>query len=78
MSHPDQLYRILEQLVEVPAGTIQGNETLADFQGWDSLAVVGFIAAVDKHYQRAVPVQPLIEARTVGDLAALLDRPAAI
>jgi len=67
-----EFYAILDEIVEEDPGTIQGDESLDDLQGWDSLSVVAFIAAVDKHLNATVPAKELVEAKTIGDLLALV------
>jgi acyl carrier protein len=67
-----EFYRILDGILELAPGTIQGNERLSDLEGWDSLAVVAFIAAVDKHLHFVVAPKPLVAARSVPDLTALV------
>ena len=67
-----EFYKIIEDIAEVPPGTVKGNEQLSDWDGWDSLAIVAFIAAMDKHLNFAVPPKPLVQARSVPDLVALV------
>ncbi|MDB4973964.1 MAG: acyl carrier protein [Myxococcaceae bacterium] len=65
----------LDELIEAKPGTVQGNETLADLTGWDSLALVGFIAVVDQQFGLPLSASKLQSCVTVADLIALLPQP---
>ncbi|MEI9985271.1 MAG: acyl carrier protein [Aliidongia sp.] len=64
--------REIESALELPAGSLTGNEQLADIPEWDSLAVISFIALVDEKLGLAVDGEALANAGTVGDLLALV------
>lgn len=61
----------LDELLELPAGTLTGDEELESIDTWDSLAVISFIALVDEKIGTVVDGEPLARARTVKDLMAL-------
>ncbi|MBU1695323.1 MAG: acyl carrier protein [Verrucomicrobia bacterium] len=63
---------LLDELMELPQGTLKGPEKLVSLAQWDSLASVGFIALVDRHLGMAVDPGKLAEAATVDDLLALV------
>ncbi len=71
MKTPDFL-RLLDELLELPAGTLKGAEPLKSFYQWDSLANVGFIALVDRHLGMSVDPGKIAAAETVKDLLALV------
>lgn len=62
----------VETLLELDAGTISGKETLADLQGWDSMAAIGFIAMADAVAGIVIVPADLAKCKTVVDLAALV------
>ncbi len=62
---------LLEELLEMDLGTLRGDEKLDSLNGWDSLAVVGFIALMDRHFSLEVPAPEVTAAQTIGDLVAL-------
>jgi acyl carrier protein len=64
--------RLLDELLEVEPGTIQGDEILSDLPKWDSLALMGFIALLDQHFALIVPASRITECKTVPDLVALV------
>lgn len=63
-----EFLNVIEEIVEVDPNTLTGDELLADLEGWDSLSVVAFIAAVDKHLNAAPLPASVIAARSVNDL----------
>jgi acyl carrier protein len=66
-------HKMLDEVIEADSGTITGTEKLVDIPKWDSLAVLGFIAAVDRHFGTQVVVDQLIACTTVTDLERLLE-----
>jgi acyl carrier protein len=67
-----EFYRGLEEIVEVDEGTITGSETLDALGGWDSLAVVSFIAFADESLNAPISGSQLRECKTVQDLLSLV------
>ena len=63
-----EFLRALEGVLELPQGSIRGDERLEALEGWDSLAVMGFIAMVDEKLGLDVSATRLAECATVGDL----------
>ena len=63
-----EFLRALEGVLELPQGSIRGDERLEALEGWDSLAVMGFIAMVDEKLGLDLSATRLAECGTVGDL----------
>jgi acyl carrier protein len=64
---------LLEQMLEEPPGTLTGSEKLGEqVAGWDSLAVLSFIALVDEKFGTTVSPKAIAESETVNDLIELL------
>jgi acyl carrier protein len=61
----------LDEMLELPAGTLTGSEELDTLDGWDSLGVISFIALVDEKLNIVVEGEKLAQAKTVDDLLAL-------
>ena len=60
-----------EQIVDASAGSIGGQESLGDLAGWDSVAMMMFIAMVDERLGTTLTAQGVRDAATVADLALL-------
>jgi len=67
----DELLRVVDGLIEVPPGTLQGSESLEDLDGWNSMAMMGFISFADKNGVRLSPRQ-IAASTTVADLIQLV------
>jgi acyl carrier protein len=67
----EELLQVVDGLVEVPPGTLQGPENLEDLDGWNSMAMMGFISFADKNGIRLSPRQ-IAASTTVGDLIQLV------
>jgi acyl carrier protein len=67
----NEFHRLIEQVIEADPGTIKGGEMLANIPAWDSMAVIGFIAMLDKHLGITVPASSIMEARSIEDLTKL-------
>ena len=59
---------LLDDLLELEPGTVKDSDVLSDLEGWDSLAVIGFMALMDEHFGVHVPAKQLADCQTVSDL----------
>ena len=62
----------LEDLLEMERGSIAEDEMLFNLEGWDSLAVMSFIAMVDEEFGETIKAKQLAEAKSIPDLIALV------
>lgn len=67
-----ELYATLDDILEMPIGTLRGNEELSALQSWDSLAVVNFIALVHGLFNVVLPAQQVKVCRSVPELVGLV------
>ena len=67
----DQFLVRMDELLELPSGSLKGPEQLEDLEGWDSLAVLSFIAMMDETYGVTVATKQIVACKTVDELAAL-------
>jgi len=65
-------FQNLDEVMELPAGTIQGNEELVALGKWDSMAILNFIALADEQFGIAVEPEALGTCVTVADLTGLM------
>lgn len=61
----------LDELLELPPGTLQGPEKLEEFEGWNSVAMLGVIALADQNGVKLSMRQIATSAETVDQLADL-------
>lgn len=66
-----EFLRLLDDLLELPLGTLKGDEILED-QGWSSITAVGFLALVDEQFGMVVPPRKLAQCVSVRDLIDVL------
>ena len=66
-----EFYKEIEDILEATPGSITGNESLADLAGWDSLAILSFLAVADEKFKTVLSAAQLADCRTVADLAKL-------
>jgi acyl carrier protein len=68
----DEFLRQLEDLIEAEPGSLSETSLLADIEGWDSMAIMGFIGFADEELG-ATPAPKAIKAcTTVAELMALV------
>ncbi len=63
---------LLDEIFEVPPGTLKGPEKLADLDNWNSMAMVSFVALVDEHFNYTVSPRQFVNCETVNDLLGLI------
>ena len=66
-----QFLFLLDELLELDKGTLQGDELLSNLDMWDSLTAIGFIALVDENCGKIIAPTGLMNAKTVNDLYSL-------
>jgi len=61
------------EILEISADGLTGAEELEAIGNWDSLSIISFVAMVDADLNQTVDPEKLKKARTLDDLAALVD-----
>ena len=61
----------LDEILELPAGTLTGPENLDDLEQWNSTAMIGFIALADTNNGARISPRQLVNCSTVEDLLKL-------
>ena len=64
---------MLEEMLELDAGTLQPDTVLSDLEEWDSIALLSFIALLDDEFDKIVKGSVIKEKKTVADLMALME-----
>lgn len=63
---------LLDELLELPSGTLRGPEKLDDLESWDSMATVGFIALANEHCDVTLSPRQIAASTSIDELLALL------
>ncbi len=61
----------VNELLELPAGTLTGEEKLEDLEGWDSLSMMSFMTLVNDHLGVKLSPRQFVNCETVDDLLEL-------
>lgn len=72
MSEKEKLLK-LEEIMEVEEGTLKLTDKLNDFDEWDSIAILSFIAMMDSDYGKIVKGSEVKELETVQDVIAMMN-----
>ena len=67
-------YPKINEVLAVPNAPVSGLSQLADLEGWDSLAIMSFIAMADTDYQVSLSAKAITQCASVDDLAALVEQ----
>jgi acyl carrier protein len=63
---------LLEEILEIDSGSLALGDWLNDYD-WDSLAILGFIAAVDSRLDLTLEAARLTDVGTPAELLGLVD-----
>lgn len=64
----------LDEMLELPAGTLKGPEKIEEIENWDSLAIINLMALVDETYGVKLAPRQIGAAETVDQLFALTSK----
>jgi acyl carrier protein len=67
-----EFLNVIEVILELDEGTLDGSELINDLEGWDSLAVVSFIAEIDSELDLTLNPNLISNANSIADLKALV------
>ena len=67
-----EFLNVIEEILELDEGILDGSELINDLDGWDSLAVVSFIAEVDSKLNLTLNPNLISNANSIADLKALV------
>ncbi len=68
----EKVIRLIEDILKVPAGTIQPDTRIEDVEEWDSLAHVMILGAMEEQLGIVVPLEEAIEMTKVSELLGLI------
>jgi acyl carrier protein len=61
----------IEDILDLPLDSLAGDEVLAEFGSWDSLAMLAFSVMASEKFDREIPGPTIRSAQTVNDLYSL-------
>jgi acyl carrier protein len=63
-----QFLEMIEGILELRPRTLEGRERLTDFEQWDSIAILDYLALVDRSFGLILNVDEIASCQTVNDL----------
>jgi acyl carrier protein len=70
MTHNEFLSQ-MDEILGLPAGTVQGHQKLEELENWDSTALVSFIVLAETHSSVSISPDQIVSCSTVADLLRL-------
>ena len=61
----------MDEILDLPAGTVRGNENLEDLANWDSTALVNFLVLAESSSGVSPSLAQIASCTTVSDLVRL-------
>jgi acyl carrier protein len=61
----------MDDILELPAGTLQGHEKLEELHNWDSTALITLIVVAEGNSGVRISPSQIVNCSTVGDLLRL-------
>jgi acyl carrier protein len=63
-----QFLEMIEGILELQPRSLEGRERLADFEKWDSIAILDYMAMVDRSFGLILSVDEIAGCQTFDDL----------
>ena len=68
---PAEFLQQMDEIMDLPPGTLSANERLADIKNWDSTSLITFIALAESNNGKQVSPGQVVGCTTVADLLRL-------
>ena len=72
MSMEEKLMK-LEEIMELDEGELKATDVLADYEEWDSIAILSYIALMDAEFHKAVKGADVKNFVTVQDALDMME-----
>lgn len=72
MSEKEKI-ELLEEIMDLDPGTLHVEDTLRDYDEWDSLTVLTFISEIDSRFGKKVSGEEIKKFVTVADAIAVME-----
>jgi acyl carrier protein len=67
----DKFLLEMDEILDLPAGTLRGNEKLEELPNWDSTSLITFIALAETNNGVSISPGQIVTCSTVADLLRL-------
>jgi len=67
----DEFLLQMDEILNLPAGTLRGHETLEELTNWDSTSLITFIALAETNNGVCISPEQIVTCSTVADLLHL-------
>jgi hypothetical protein len=67
----DEFLLQMDEILDLPAGTLRGHERLEELQNWDSTSLITFIAMAESNNGVSISPGQIMTCSTVADLLRL-------
>jgi acyl carrier protein len=67
----NQCLQALDEVLELPPGTIQESQSLEGLENWDSITIMSFMALADERFGVRIQPRQIAQCRTAADLIGL-------
>lgn len=67
----DEFLLQMDEILNLPAGTLRGDEKLDELENWDSTSLITFIALADASSGVSISPEQIVNCATVADLLRL-------
>lgn len=67
MKDKNQKIRYLEEIMELEEGLLKEDSILSDYEEWDSLSIISYIALMDSRFHKTVSIDEIKKFVTVED-----------
>lgn len=64
----EKILELMDQVLQVPAGTVTENSKMEDLEQWDSLAHVMLIGELEDKLNISIPLEEAVEITSVQEL----------
>lgn len=64
---------LLEEIMDLDAGTLHAEDILAEFDEWDSLTALTFISEMDERFGKKMTGEQIKAFTTVADAIAVME-----
>lgn len=67
---------LLEEMMEMDEGTLNGDEVLEDLEDWDSMTALSFILLLSDEFDKTITGADIKKLQTIQDMMALMEKEA--